>query len=278
MSGKKYYWLKLDRNFFKRHDIQIVEAMQNGKDYVLFYLKLLVESIDHDGELRFSDTIPYDEQMLATITNTNVDIVRTAMKVFSELRLVEVLDDKTIFMEETCKMVGSECWSAERTRRYRERIKIPSQGDTYVTSSDDCVTLSDEEIEIELDKELDKDINITVSKDTVRQTDVRLVLDSWNQLEKYGIKSVSRVNYSSKRYGSLVARIKEYGIDDVLKAIENIKHSMFLQGKSNSRRQWVITFDWFVLPNNFPKVLDGNYTDKEDVEQNQDTNTGGGWQ
>lgn len=52
-------------------------------------------------------------------------------------------------------------------------------------------------------------------------------------------------------------------MEDVLKAIENIKHSKFLQGKTESRKQWVITFDWFVLPNNFPKVLDGNYTDKD---------------
>ena len=49
MSNKKYYWLKLKKDFFKRHDIQIIENMPNGKDYVLFYLKLLVESVDHEG-------------------------------------------------------------------------------------------------------------------------------------------------------------------------------------------------------------------------------------
>lgn len=107
-DGKRYYWLKLKRDFFKRHDIQIIEAMPNGKDYVLFYLKLLVESVDHEGSLRFSDTIPYNEQMLSTITNTNVDIVHRAMEIFRSLNLVEILDDQTIFMEETEKMVGSE--------------------------------------------------------------------------------------------------------------------------------------------------------------------------
>ena len=44
---KKYYWLKLKRDFFKRHDIRIIEEMPNGKDYILFYNKLLLESIDH---------------------------------------------------------------------------------------------------------------------------------------------------------------------------------------------------------------------------------------
>ena len=41
--------------------------------------------------------------MLATITNTNVDIVRNAIKVFNELNLMEILDDGTIYMTETQK-------------------------------------------------------------------------------------------------------------------------------------------------------------------------------
>ena len=114
--------------------------------------------------------------------------------------------------------------------------------------------------------------NILDSKESNCQTEVRRCLDAWNELEEYGIKAVSKVSNTSQRYQRLVARIKEYGIEDVLKAIEKIKGSSFLQGKSNSRRAWVVTFDWFVLPNNFPKVLDGNYDDhpdnqKSDVEQ-----------
>lgn len=56
----------------------------------------------------------------------------------------------------------------------------------------------------------------------------------------------------------LTARIKEYGIENVLTAIENVKQSDFLQGRIG--KGWTITFDWFVRPNNFPKVLEGNYS------------------
>ena len=116
MAAKKSYWLKLKRDFFKRHDIRIIEAMPNGKDYILFYLKLLLESIDHEGELRFSDAIPYNDQMLSVITNTNIDIVRSAMKLFVELKLVEIKSDETIYMEEVSKMIGSETKWAEYKR------------------------------------------------------------------------------------------------------------------------------------------------------------------
>ena len=62
------------------------------------------------------------------------------------------------------------------------------------------------------------------------------------------------------------ARIKEYGIDEVLAAIERIKNSDFLKG--NNKRGWMITFDWFVLPNNFPKVHDGHYENSTPPPQN----------
>ena len=152
MGRKKFYWLKLNRDFFKRHDIRIIEEMPNGKDYVLFYLKLLLESIDHEGSLRFSDTIPYNEQMLSVVTNTNIDIVRSAMKLFIDLQIMEIYDDKTIYMTEVEKMIGSESESAGRVRRFRENQKA------LLCNAD--VRKSNIEKEIEEDKELDKDIEI----------------------------------------------------------------------------------------------------------------------
>lgn len=123
-ENKRFYWLKLKKDFFKRHDIRIIEAMPNGKDYILFYLKLLVESVDHEGNLRFSETIPYNENMLSVITNTNVDIVKSAMKVFTELNMIELLDDSTIYMNEVEKLIGSETSVAERVRKHRENVML----------------------------------------------------------------------------------------------------------------------------------------------------------
>ena len=119
-KDKRYYWLKLKRDFFKRHDIKIVEALPNGKEYILFYLKLLCESVDHDGSLRFSEQIPYSEEMLATITDTNVDIVRSAIKIFSQLNMVEIMDDGTYFMSQVESMIGSETYWADRKRLQRQ--------------------------------------------------------------------------------------------------------------------------------------------------------------
>ena len=163
-EAKKFYWLKLKRDFFKRHDIRIIEEMPNGKDYVLFYLKLLLESIDHEGSLRFSDTIPYNEQMLSVVTNTNVDIVRAAMNLFVELGMMSICDDQTIYMAEVDKMIGSAVDNdgANRVRRFREKKKreaLPAVTGALqnVTES---VTEDNERKSIEKDIDIDIDIEI----------------------------------------------------------------------------------------------------------------------
>lgn len=132
-NKERFFWLKLKRDFFKRHDVRIIEAMPNGKDYVLFYLKLMVESIDHDGELRFSDSIPYTEQMLATVTDTNVDVVRSAIKIFESLGIVEIWEDKTLYLKEVKGLVGSQTAGAERRQIQRlnqaEKLEGRQKGD-----------------------------------------------------------------------------------------------------------------------------------------------------
>ena len=151
-ENKRYYWLKLKRDFFRRHDIQIVENMPNGKDYILFYLKLLCESVDHNGNLRFSEQIPYNEHMLATITNTNIDVVRSALQVLEELGMMEVLDDGTYFMNEVQKMLGSETKWAEKKRDYRLKKGQCPQG--VLPMSDKSKR---ESIEKDIDKEKEKE-------------------------------------------------------------------------------------------------------------------------
>ena len=99
--------------------------------------------------------------------------------------------------------------------------------------------------------------SLTVSKETVCRTkDVRRIVEAWNSL---GLNEVREVTGESKRGGMLRARVKEHGVDGVLEAIENVRKSDFLKGQN--AKGFVITFDWFVKPNNFIKVLEGNYND-----------------
>lgn len=176
MGDGKFYWLKLKRDFFKRHDIRIIEAQPNGKDYILFYLKLLCESVDHEGSLRFSDTIPYNEDMLSTITNTNVDIVRNAVRIFTELGLMDVMDDGTFYMNEVNKMVGYETAWAEKKRIYRENKKLLEEGH----SEDNVLPLSDKS------KSKSKRIELDIKKESKpKKEEKRFVKPTVEEVEEY---------------------------------------------------------------------------------------------
>lgn len=90
------------------------------------------------------------------------------------------------------------------------------------------------------------------------------VIDTWNEL---GINKLVSINPNTNREKMLKVRIRDYGLDEVLRAIKSIKESDFLMGRVNS---FIITFDWFIRPNNFPKVLEGNYIDKRDSINEKD--------
>ena len=68
---------------------------------------------------------------------------------------------------------------------------------------------------------------------------------------------------SSVREGMLNARIKDYGIDAVHEVVKKAAASSFLNGRVANGRSFVASFDWIFRPNNFLKVLEGNYDDKE---------------
>jgi len=115
----KFYWLKLKKDFYKRHDIVILESMEHGVEIELIYIKMLCESIDHDGDLRFNDNIAYNAKMLSSIFNTTEEIIKKALEVLEDLELLEIKDDGTIHMTKLPNFVGCETESAEKKRIQR---------------------------------------------------------------------------------------------------------------------------------------------------------------
>lgn len=267
MGEKKYYWLKLKDDFFKRHDVKIIESMDNGKEYILFYLKLLVESISHEGRLRFSDTIPYSEKMLATITDTNIDIVRTALQVFRELNLVEVLDDKTLYMSEVARMIGSESASAERMRRSREKNR-PSQCDALVTKGDVNVQNCYTEIDTDKDKEtdLEREQEGEPEQDDCAAGAAHRVNCPYGEIQTlWNTICVSYPKIQSiqgARQKAVKARWNYYKSTDRFKELFEIAEaSDFLKGTNN--RNWSADFDWLMKADSFAKALEGKYDNRD---------------
>lgn len=258
MGDKKYYWLKLKEDFFEEDTLAWLEEQTNGKEYCLFYLKLCLKSLKTNGILIRNVgqiLIPYDVKKLGEITKTDIDTVTVAMELFKKIGLIQILDNGEIYITQLEQMVGSETKWAKYKKKERELKKL----DNVQLLSNINPKNVHTEIEKEIEKDIEKDIEIEVSTTKVALIPKHLecIVIAWNNLNLSTIKSIQNT-----RLKLLNARIKDYGIDGVLQAINNIKESSFLKGQNN--KNWTITFDWLIKPSNFVKVLEGNYTDKED--------------
>lgn len=295
-TGKKFYWIKLRKDFMSGDIVDFLMSQRNGAQYVVLYQMLCMMCINTNGALsrQIGELImPYDvDKIQRDCKYFNRDTITIALELFKRVGLIYEQDEGVLAITGFDNLVGYETDYAVQKRNQRQlpdrsmdRIEDGSVDDGEDSIEDNSVDnvhanvpgqINDSNVDkgvdnVHTEKEIEKEIRVkslekeedkekgflSVSYETVCQTDVRQVVDAWNNLQEYGIKPVSRVSRDSKRYKSLTARIREYGLEGVLNAVERIKNSDFLKGIN--KNGWTITFDWFVLPNNFPKVLEGNY-------------------
>jgi len=259
-DNKKYYYLKLKESFYERDEMVLLESMPDGYMYSNILLKLYLRSLKNDGKLLVNERIPYNATILANITRMPVAVVEKAIQIFKELELIEVLDNGAIYMLDIQNFIGESSTEADRKRLYRKKIeeeKLLISGQMSGQISDK--TPPEIEIELELEKEIDIELEDKVTK-VSSSNKLQPIIDKWNSLN---LNKLVSINSGTNRYKLTNARIKEYGLETVLEAIDNIKNSSFLRGQN--KKGWTIKYDWFIKPNNFIKVLEGNYTDKEGV-------------
>ena len=223
MVEKKYYWLKLPRNFFGKHYIKILRAKENGELLVLFYMWMLTEAIDHEGRLRYSEDIPYDEEMLAEASGFALHIVTQALQQFTKLQLVITESDGTLFMPKSIEMIGSESASAQRVREYRERKNSKEKKPETVenTESNDNVTKCNSDvqksnIEKELEKELEKENKKGGKRETTQSIFERL-LPEYTISDVMADKLREWFKYKTERKDGY----KEQGMKSLLKQVAN---------------------------------------------------------
>ena len=110
----------------------------------------------------------------------------------------------------------------------------------------------------------------------VREDFCKKVFSFFNEtVKEKRIPSISKI--TEKRKSAVLARAHEYGDDAVFTVIRNAADSIFLNGGGN--KNFLADFDWMFRPNNFPKVLEGNYTNRQPQQINDygTSTTSGGY-
>lgn len=259
----KVSWIKIETEMFNNSKIGHIRNLPEGNNIVLIWVMLLTMAgrCNANGLIFLTENIPYNEKMLADELRFDESVVRLALSVLEKFGMI-TRDGNLLTIpgwEEHQNIEGMDKIREQnriRKQKQRERQRNMIEQDMSQDLSRDASRDVTQQNKSKNKKE-EKDNKLIVSKDTICQTDVRRVIEEWNKLQEVGINPIRDIKPSSKRCQLLKGRIREYGIDEVLNAINNVRNSDFLRGENN--RGWMITFDWFVKPNNFLKTLEGNY-------------------
>lgn len=182
-DNKKYYYLKLKDNFFESDEAIILESMPDGYIYSNILLKLYLRSLKNNGLLMFNDLIPYNAQMLATITRHHIGVIEKAIQIFQQLRLIDILDNGAIYMTNIQNFVGQSSTNADRMRESRQQLQMLNKCAPEI------------EIEIEKDKE-QRDKRYILEKENILSGKPDYVFPNWltqNMIDE--IKKGNQENY-----------------------------------------------------------------------------------
>ena len=270
-------WIKICSDIFDDEKIMLIENLPSADSIIVIWFKLLclAGKNNNSGVFILNDKIAYTDEMLATVFRRDINTVRLALKTFENYGMIEIVSgvytipnwgkyqnlDK---IEQKSQYMRN--YMQEYRKKQKDKIECKTNSKLYGKVNIKTNVSSAEVYNKELDnkeldnkeKEIEEENDLIVSKDTIRQTDVQRIIDEWNTLEEFGITPVKRM--TPKREQAVKARIRQNHIDDILEAIENIRHSSFLQGQN--KNGWMVTFDWFLKPGNFAKVFEGQYADK----------------
>mgnify|MGYP000844206690 FL=1 len=232
---KRYFWLKLHKDFFQRKEIKRLRKIAGGDTYTIIYLKMLLRSIMSEGKLYFDGLEEDFAAEVALDLDESEENVQITITYLLNSGLLEMRSDDEYYLPDTKNSTGCETAVAARVRRHREKQKA-LQCNTDVTQ---VKHLCNGEIEKEIDKEKDieiehrdRDITISTTREN-KEIENSQSLSPVSNIDIYDLWTNSFGVISSFVKGSLDDLIAEYGLVNVANALHIAKE------RGKSRVQYV---------------------------------------
>lgn len=265
--AKKYYWLKLQTDFFTSKAMKKLRKIAGGDTYTIIYLKLQLLSLNDNGALHYEGVEPTFAEEMALALDEDAENVKITLMFLENMGLLEQQNENEFILNEVPYLVGSETDKAAlmRQKRAREKAAGITQNGNNVTAMLPDVTTCYTEREKEKEK-------IREDREKKRErTEYQLIVDIYNDT----CVSFPRVTaLSETRKKAIKARLNVYSLEDFKQLFTLAEQSNFLKGGNS--RNWQANFDWLIKDANMAKVLDGNYnnnTSSKNIMQQQTTNT-----
>lgn len=233
---KRYFWLKLHKDFFQRKEIKRLRKIAGGDTYTIIYLKMLLRSIMSEGKLYFDGLEEDFAAEVALDLDESEENVQITITYLLNSGLLEMRSDDEYYLPDTKNSTGCETAVAARVRRHREKQKA-LQCNTDVTQVKHLCN-GEIEKEKEIDKEIDieiehRDRDITISTRENKEIENPQSLSPVSNIDIYDLWTNSFGVISSFVKGSLDDLIAEYGLVNVADALHIAKE------RGKSRVQYV---------------------------------------
>lgn len=174
-TGKRYYWIKISKDFMDSDAVNYLMGLKNGADYIMLYVSLCMMAINTGGELAMKigdQVIPYDlERIRRDAKWFPSATISKGVELFQKLGLLSLGEQGQFILANYANIVGSETDHAKKKREQRSGQSgdksEDTDGDTGGDKSGDNVPIeTDIDTEAETDTETDIDTEQEKEGDT----------------------------------------------------------------------------------------------------------------
>lgn len=173
---KKYYWLKIQDDFYRQKEIKILRQMERGATYIIIYQKMLINSLKNGNKLFYDNLQDSFEEEISLLIDEDVEDVKATVKFLKRANLLESVSREEFVLTQVELLTGSESESTKRVRKYRENKKINDKKDDHNNINEDeikdsinnktddkneksnNVTFCNKNVTAEKEKDLEKDL------------------------------------------------------------------------------------------------------------------------
>lgn len=249
-------WIKITVNIFDDEKVLLIESLPDADSIIVIWFKLLclAGKQNNHGVFMLNDSIPYTDEMLATIFRRKVTTVKMALETFERFGMIARVDGAVTIPkwgkhQSLDQLESRQEYMRGYMRNYRQKQKsLTCKINDKVNRKFNVTPLEGEE-----DKKEKKNINYQIISGMFNE-----ICISFPKITKL----------SDRRKKTIRARINQgYTIEDFKQLFESAEASSFLKGGNG--RDWSASFDWLIQDGNMAKVLDGNYQDRKEGGRNE---------
>lgn len=163
-------WIKIIIDIFDDEKILLIESLPEADSIIVIWFKLLCLSgrINNCGVLMLNKSMPYTDEMLATIFRRPVNTIRLAISTFENFGMVEVVNNVITIPnwskhQSLDKMEKRSEYMKEYMQEYRKKQKLLAKGEKEVNCKVNSklygkVNVNSLEEELEEDKDIDRQV------------------------------------------------------------------------------------------------------------------------